>query len=340
MYSFKNDYSEGAHPRILEALSNTNMIQADGYGEDPFAEEARRLIKKEAEAPEADIHFLAGGTLTNLIALAAFMRPHEAVMAADTGHINTHETGSIEAIGHKILTRPNREGKITPQQVLDILEEHHFEHMVKPKVIYLSQPTEMGTLYSKEELTALNRLSRDKNLYLFVDGARLGSALASEANDISLAELYKLTDAFYFGGTKNGALLGEALVLKNPVVREDFRYLMKQKGGLTAKGRVLSLQFLTLFTDNLYLELAAHANRLAGKLQTRLEQLGYPMQFPSYTNQIFPILPQEVIQVMEKDFGFYRWEKIDENRWSVRLVCSWATKEEEVDRFLEKISKI
>ncbi|WP_028975250.1 threonine aldolase family protein [Spirochaeta cellobiosiphila] len=335
MYSFKNDYSEGAHPSILQALVDTNYVQAPGYGEDPYCEEAAQLLKKEAQTQEGDVHFIAGGTLTNLLVISSFLRPHEAVISADSGHIYTHETGAIEATGHKILTRAPRDGKIYPDQIEDIMEEHYFEHMVKPKLVYISQPTEMGTLYSRSELLDIHHYCQAKGLYLFVDGARLGSALASSHNDVTLKDLAEYSDAFYFGGTKNGALLGEALFLSHPGVREEFRYLIKQRGAMLAKGRIIGLQFLTLFQNNLYLELAEHANKMASKLQEQINQLGYSMQFTSYTNQIFPIFPLPVIEKMEKEFEFFRWEKIDDQNWSIRLVCSWATPKEEIDRFIE-----
>ncbi|MBI9102386.1 MAG: low specificity L-threonine aldolase [Spirochaetales bacterium] len=340
MYSFKNDYSEGAHPEILKALTETNLIQAEGYGEDRFSIEAASLIREACAAPDIDIHFVAGGTMANLVALSSFLRPHEAVISTLAGHIYVHETGAIEATGHKVLPVDSPDGKIRPAQVTAVLEEHHFEHMVKPKLVYISQPTENGTLYSKGEMTALRGLCDEEDLFLYVDGARLGSALASEANDISLPDLKRLSDAFYIGGTKNGALLGEALVICTDSLKKDFRYMLKQKGAMMAKGRVTAIQFLSLFKEDLYVKLGFHANRMAGKLQDRIVQLGYDVQFSSSTNQIFPVFPESVIQALERKFDFYRWCKYDAERWVVRLICSWATMDEHVNAFVDELKRL
>ncbi len=339
MYSFRNDYSDGVHPEILKALSETNNIQADGYGEDTFSLRAAELLKTRMGTNDVDIHFISGGTLTNLVAISAFLRPHEAVISAATGHIYVHETGAIEATGHKVLPVNTADGKLGPEMIREAVTEHHFEHMVKPGLVYISQPTEIGTLYSKAELSALRMVCDELNLILYADGARLGSALTSHSNDLKLGNYTELCDAFYIGGTKNGALAGEALVICNNNLKQDFRYHMKQKGALAAKGRVLGIQFLALFEDNLYLRLAVAANAAAMKLQSGIEALGYKMKFVSATNQIFPVLPEDIITELEKEFLFYRWEKEVNGSSAIRLVCSWSTDQAQVDNFISLLKK-
>lgn len=284
MFSFKNDYSEGAHPRILEALLKTNLEQAPGYGVDQYCQEAIKLIKQRVGRDDLDIHFISGGTQTNLISISAFLRPHEAVIAPATGHIAVHETGAIEATGHKIITMEGKDGKLRPNDVKKALEIHTDEHMVKPRLVYISNSSEVGTIYTKAELSALSKYCRDQGLILFMDGARLGSALASSQNDLSLRNIADFVDAFYLGGTKNGALLGEALVICNEVLQEDFRFHIKQKGALLAKGRLLGIQFRELFRDDLFFDLAEHANRLAQKIQVALCEAGYPFLLKSPSN--------------------------------------------------------
>ena len=334
MYSFRNDYSDGAHPLILKALQDSNDVQAEGYGEDQFSLKAADLIRKKIGSDDVDIHFITGGTLTNQVALSAFLRPHEAVISAHSGHIYVHETGAIETTGHKVIPVESADGKLYPEQVEAVVEEHHFEHMVKPRLVYISQPTENGTLYSENELKALSKTCRERDLLLYADGARLGSALASKNCSLKLADYRELCDAFYIGGTKNGALLGEALVICSSELKTDFRYHLKQKGALSAKGRVLGIQFLALFTDDLHTRLAAHANLMAEKLQEGIISAGYKMQFHSFTNQIFPVFPEKLIRRLEDKYLFYRWEKIDTGLSSVRLVCSWATEEKMIDEFI------
>ena len=339
MYSFKNDYSEGAHPRILNALLESNLVQADGYGEDQFSRKAVELLKEKMGRPDVDIHFLSGGTQTNLIALSAFLRPHEAAMAASTGHILGHETGAIEATGHKVLSIEAKNGKLTPSDVEKVLEGHPDEHMVKPKLVYISNSTEIGSIYNRSELIQLSDFCKKNQLFLYMDGARLGSALCSEGNDLQLSDLPGLVDAFYIGGTKNGALLGEALVICNDSLKEDFRYHMKQKGALLAKGRLLGTQFLELFRDNLFFELAAHANKMAATLRHEISKENIPFLTHSPSNQIFPILPNALITELEKKYLFHIWEKVDTDHSAIRLVTSWATKEEEVVAFIEDFKK-
>lgn len=340
MYSFKNDYSEGAHKSILEALLETNMIQETGYGEDSFTEKAKELIKEKLQNKEASIHLLSGGTQTNLIAISAFLRPHEAVISANTGHILVHETGAIEAIGHKIISVPSKDGKLVSEDIVNVLESHTDEHMVRPKLVYISNSTEIGTVYTKEELENLYNCCRENRLILFVDGARLGSALCAEGNELTLEDMGRFSDAFYIGGTKNGALFGEALVIINESLKEDFRFHIKQKGGLLAKGRALGLQFFKLFENDLYFDLAKHANQMSKILSDGIRELGYKFLIDSNSNQVFPILPNEIIKKLEKNYAFYIWEKFDEENSVIRLVTSWATPKEEVEVFVEELKKI
>ena len=325
MYSFKNDYSDGGHPLLIEALAETAVQVTEGYGEDEFCEQAASLIRKHCEAPGADVHFISGGTLTNLTAISSFLRPHEAVISAASGHIYVHETGSIEATGHKVFPVESPDGKIGTEQIRQVVIEHHFEHMVKPRLVYISQPTEIGTLYSREEMRELRRVCDELDLYLFIDGARMGSALSSADNDLDLPEIARLCDAFYIGGTKNGALFGEALVICNDGLKNEFRYLMKQRGAILAKGRLMGVQFKRLFEDGLFLKLAAHANLMASRLQQGITDAGYELLFKSPTNQIFPVFPAAVVEHLEEKYSFYRWETLEDGRIVIRLVCSWFT---------------
>lgn len=334
MYSFKNDYSEGAHPRILSALIETNMEQTEGYGKDHYSLQAIELLKQRIGRDDADIHFLSGGTQTNLTALSAFLRPHEAAIAANTGHILVHETGAIEATGHKVISVEVSDGKLKVEHIKAVVEAHTDEHMVKPKLVYISNPTEIGSIYKKSELQDISHFCKENNLYLYLDGARLGSALCSEENDIELPDLAILVDAFYIGGTKSGALIGEALVICRDVLKDDFRFHMKQKGALLAKGRILGLQFLELFRDDLYFDLAKHANKMAGLLKNEISSAGYQFLTQSPSNQIFPILPNWLIIKLQEKYSFYVWEKVDANNSAIRLVTSWATKENVVLEFI------
>lgn len=330
-HSFKNDYSEGAHPRVMEALLTSNLEQEEGYGLDRHSLNAVELIRELVRDTSAEVHLISGGTQTNLIAISSFLRPHEACITVETGHIATHETGAIEATGHKLLTAESEDGKLTPKLIQPILEEHHFEHMVLPRMVYISNPTELGTVYSHNELSRLSDFCREKGLYLYLDGARLGSALVLEETGLSFEKIYSLTDAFFVGGTKNGALIGEALVVKTKELQRDLRYLIKQRGALLAKGRIMGVQFEELFRDNLYLEIAAHANDMAQKIVTELTATGCRFLIDSPTNQIFPILSNEIIEKLSDHFDFYVWKKINENASAIRLVTSWATKSEHVD---------
>lgn len=337
MISFKNDYSEGAHPRLLNALLESNFEQADGYGEDGYTRKAVELLKQKIGRSDLDIHLLSGGTQTNLIAISAFLRPHEAVIAANTGHILVHETGAVEATGHKIISLEVGDGKLNASHIKAALEAHTDEHMVKPKLVYISNPTEIGTIYYKDELKQLSLFCRKNDLYLYMDGARLGSALCSEENNLELSDLTTLVDAFYIGGTKNGALMGEALVICRDELKEDFRFHMKQKGALLAKGRLLGIQFLELFRDNLYFDLAKHANKMAGLLRGEISKAGFRFLVDSPSNQIFPILPNQLMTELQKNYSFYVWSTVDADHSAIRLVTSWATKEEAVLAFIQEM---
>lgn len=339
MYSFKNDYSEGAHPSILAALSRINLEQDEGYGEDRYSKQAVRLIKEKLGREDVAVHFLTGGTQTNLTAISAFLRPHEAAVSASAGHINVHETGAIEATGHKVITVDSVDGKLTPADIQKVLAAHSDEHMVRPRLVYISDTTEIGTAYSKGELVKLKRFCETHRLFLYMDGARLGSALQVPGCDLRLTDLPELTDAFYIGGTKNGALIGEALVICREELKEDFRYMMKQKGAMLAKGRLIGIQFLELFRDDLYFELAKHANAMAGRLREAIEKAGFDFLTDSPSNQIFPILPKTIIAELQKTYAFYVWEDVDEERSAIRLVTSWATREEAVDEFIKDLKR-
>jgi len=335
-YNLKNDYSEGCHPNILQELAKTNLEQQNGYGDDDYSLQAKKLIKEKIKNQNVDIHFVTGGTQANLIVISSILKPHESVISADSGHINVHEAGSIEATGHKINTVLSSNGKITTEQIQAVLDEHIIiPHMVKPKLVYISNSTELGTIYKKQELEELYIFCKEKKLYLFLDGARIGSALSSPDNDLTLADVAKFTDVFYIGGTKNGALIGEAIVINNETIKEDFDFHLKQKGALVSKGRLLGIQFLTLFKDDLFFDLAKHANIMASKIAESIKQKGYSFLIEPASNQIFPILPNNLIDRLNKKYDFYVWKKIDEEKSAVRIITSWATQEGVVDEFVK-----
>ncbi|WP_050615132.1 threonine aldolase family protein [Bacillus testis] len=340
MYSFKNDYSEGAHPAILQKLMETNMLQEEGYGYDSFTERAVRLIREQMNKPDADVHLLMGGTQTNLTAISAFLKPWEAVIAAETGHIFVNEAGAIEATGHKVITVPGTEGKLTCDAIHPVVAQLTDEHTVEPKLIYISNPTEIGTIYSKQELKSLRDYCTEHGLYLYVDGARLASALSAKDNDVTISELASMVDAFYIGGTKSGAMFGEALVICHKDLKQGFRMNMKQKGAMLAKSRLLGIQFSELFSNHLMYDLAEHANAMAERLQKGIEEQGFSFLAHSTTNQVFPILPHAYIEKLQEQFLFYVWEKIDDTHSAVRLITSWATDVKQVDAFLETLKAI
>lgn len=341
MIRFNCDYSEGAHSSILEKLAQTNLEQTAGYGLDPYCEKAKKLIQDLCKAPQAQVHFLVGGTQTNMMLIAAALRPYQGALSPDSGHINVHESGAIEATGHKVLALPSKDGKITAEQVQEEYTKHYKdpdrEHMVQPKLVYISNPTEIGTIYSKAELTALSKVCRENNLYLYVDGARLGYGLTAKSNDLSLADMAELCDAFYIGGTKVGALFGEALVITNPALQEDFRYVIKQHGGMFAKGRLLGIQFLALLEDGTYFEIARHANELAEKIKQACIEKGYSFLTQSDTNQQFPILPNSVLEKLGSKYTYSVWQPMDETHSAVRFCTSWATKEEDVASLIKDL---
>ncbi|WP_409976344.1 threonine aldolase family protein [Xanthomonas cerealis] len=328
---FRNDYSEGAHPRLFAALAAASAEQNGGYGLDRHSARAAQMIRRECACAHAEVHLLVGGTQTNLAAIGAFLRPHQAVIAAACGHIATHETGAIEATGHKVLTVDAADGRLSPERIAPLLAEHGNEHMVQPRLLYVSNTTELGTIYRKRELQALRAFCDAHGLWLFLDGARIGSALTAEGNDLSLADVAALTDAFYIGGTKNGALLGEALVIVNPALQADFRYLLKQRGALLAKGMVLGAQFAALFEDGLFYELAAHANRMAARLREGLAAAGAQFASDSPTNQLFVTLPADAVEALAQRYDFERWQLLADGRWVIRFVTSWATQAVAVD---------
>lgn len=339
MYSFRNDYSEGAHPRILQALADCNLEQANGYGSDTVCREAADLIRARCAAPNADVHFVSGGTQANLLVIHAALRTFESVISADSGHINTHESGAIEATAHKVCPIPSPDGKLTAELIRRVYAEHSGELMVRPKMVYISNATETGSVYTKAELTALRAVCSELGLYLFLDGARLGSAMAALGGELTLADLAALTDAFTIGGTKNGALIGEAIVLVNPDLQPQFRWHLKQRGAMLAKGRLLGIQFRELLRDDLYFELAAHANAMAQRLREGVAALGYEIPVPSVSNLFFPVFPNDVMGKMQENYAFELDRPVDDEHTLIRLVTSWATPVEAVDAFLADLAK-
>ena len=344
MIYFTSDYTEGCHERILRRLTETNFEQTPGYGTDYHCQNAARYILNACDNEKAQVHFLVGGTQTNLTLIAAALRPHQGAVCAESGHIHVHETGAVEATGHKCLTLPSPDGKITAGQVAHLVRLHRIdesmEHTVQPKLVYISNPTEYGTIYSLSELEALSRVCRENGLYLFLDGARLGYGLRCRENDVTLRDLARLCDAFYIGGTKVGALFGEALVLTNAALNEDFRYLIKQRGGMLAKGRLLGIQFETLFEDGLYWEISDHALAMAELLRTALTEAGLSFQVDSPTNQLFPIVPDCLLEKIREKYAVTYMNRVDEHRSCIRLCTSWATREEDVRAFCEDLKKM
>lgn len=343
MIRFESDYTQGAVPEILDALIKTNMEQTPGYGEDKYCLSAADKIRKELKCDSAAVHFLVGGTQTNFTFIASCLRPHEGVISASTGHINVHETGAVEATGHKILPIESFDGKIKAEDIEAMVVAHEndasFEHITKPKMVYISMPTENGTIYSKAELEAIYEVCKKKNLILYIDGARLGYAMMCKENDVAFSDLPNLCDAFYIGGTKVGALFGEALVIVNEKYKEDFRYIEKQKGAMLAKGRLLGLQFDTLFTDGLYFKVSAHAMKLADRIRAALKEKGIRVYYNSPTNQLFPMLTDEQMNKLKNDFSFCYWCK-NGDLHVVRFCTSWATQEGDVDTLIDAINAL
>lgn len=344
MIRFNCDYSEGAHPSILEKLVQTNLEQTAGYGADPYCRQAAALIKNLCQAPQAEVHFLCGGTQTNLTVIKACLRPYQCVISADSGHINVHEAGAIEATGHRIVTLPATDGKISAQQIAAVCKAHwqddNPEFAPQPKLVYISFPTEIGTLYTKEELSAIRRVCDENNLFLFMDGARLGYGLTAPGNDLTLADIAACCDVFYIGGTKIGALLGEAVVITNPKLQKDFRYFMKQRGGILAKGRILGIQFISLFENGLYFDLAKHANKMALEIQKACEKAGLKKWVSSPTNQQFFVVPNDVLAELETVYTFAHTCYLNKHETVVRICTSWATRPEDVAQLTADILRL
>jgi threonine aldolase len=341
MYAFKNDYSEGAHPAILQRLLHTNAIQQAGYGEDDYSLDAKALIRMRIGQPDAVVHFISGGTQTNRIAIAALLRPHEAVISAQTGHIATNEAGAIEATGHKVITVAGVDGKLSPEGIESALRSRALApHVVKPRLVYLSNATELGTIYTRSELEAIAAVCTANNLLLYLDGARLGHALTADANDLTLEDVARLTDVFYIGATKNGGLLGEALVFTVPELAVDFAYLLKQNGALLAKGRILGIQFESLFRNDLYFTLARQANDAARYLTEAFIRKGISFWVPPATNQLFPILSNRQIEALSERYSFYVWNEIDATQAAIRLITSWATPEAVLHAFVNDLEHL
>ncbi len=336
MLFFENDYSEGAHEKVLQRLAETNMEQLPGYGADDYCQSAKEKIRRACGCPEADICFLVGGTQTNQTVISALLKPYEGVIAAETGHVSSHEAGAIEAAGHKVLTLPQEEGKISAETLEVYLrafyEDGNHEHMVFPGMLYVSHPTEYGTLYTKGELAELSAICSEYHIPLYLDGARLGYGLAAAGTDVMLKDVAEYCDVFYIGGTKVGALCGEAVVFTKGNMPPHFMTMVKQRGALLAKGRLLGVQFDALFTDDLYLKISRNAIRTAGALKKVFREKGYEFYLESPTNQIFVILENERMKELGQEVAFSFWEKKDDCHTVVRFATSWATRMEDIEK--------
>ncbi|GEQ05059.1 low specificity L-threonine aldolase [Staphylococcus gallinarum] len=334
MISFENDYLEGAHEKVLARLIETNMVQESGYGTDSYTKQAQERIKEVIGLPTAEVQLLTGGTQTNQIVIDTMLEPYQGVLAADTGHISTHEAGAIEFTGKKVLTLPSSNGKLSAESVKDYIEvfynDANHDHMVFPGMVYISFPTEYGTLYSKQELEQLSAVCKAYQIPLFIDGARLGYGLASDYSDVTIADIAQLSDVFYIGGTKIGALCGEAVVFTSNNMPKHFVTRIKQHGALLAKGRLLGVQFLELFTDNLYFEISQHAIKMAQKLRTSFVNKGYQLYIDSSTNQQFFIVHNDKLKELQTKIKFSIWEQYDATHTIIRFVTSWATTEENI----------
>lgn len=341
MYQFQCDYNEGAHPRIMERLLQTNLEQTVGYGEDHYCSAAREAIRKTIVRPDADVHFLVGGTQANATVISAILRPYQGVLCASTGHINVHETGAIEHGGHKVLAMDVENGLLAAEQIRTAMQLHLAEdgpeHTVQPGMVYISFSSELGTVYSLRQLREISAACREYGLPLFIDGARMGYGLASEGCDVTLQDIAELADVFYLGGTKQGALFGEAVVILNETLKKDFRYYIKQNGGMLAKGRLLGIQFLTLFEDRLYFEVSQHAVNQALRIRDAFKAKGFEMLVQSPSNQQFPILDNETLRRLSEKFLFSVWQKVDDEHIAVRFCTSWATRPEAVDALLAEL---
>ena len=335
MLSFENDYSCAATPEIIARLAETATNQYPGYGTDDVCESAKAKIREACACPDAEIFFLVGGTQTNQVVIDAITPPYAGVVAATTGHVNVHEAGAIEFTGHKVLTLPHHDGKIDADELDEycatFYADGNYTHMVFPGCVYISQATEYGTLYTLAELEAIRKVCTKYDMPLFIDGARLGYALTATGNDVTIEDIARLADVFYIGGTKVGAMFGEAVVIMNPALKKDFRFIMKQRGGRMAKGRLLGIQFDALFTDDLYFKISRHADEMAYQIRDIFVSAGYPLLFDSPTNQQYPIMPDDELAELGKSFGYEYWERVDETHSGVRFCASWATTQEHVD---------
>lgn len=342
MFRFECDYATGAHPKVLEKLVATNLEECPGYGVDDHCDRARAMLKELCQAPDADVHFLVGGTQANTTVIAAALRPHQGVVCAHSGHIAVHESGAIESTGHKVLTVPSDDGKITGAQIADFCQAHYddptAEHTVQPAMVYISHPTELGTVYTREELASIREACDQYNLTLFVDGARLVYGLA--ASDLTLPDLARLTDVFYLGGTKAGTLFGEAVVITQPALKRDFRYLIKQRGGMLAKGRLLGVQFEALLENGLHLDIGRKAVEQALRLQKAFLDKGWSLLIQSPTNQQFPIIPNRDLAVLDQNYVSCFQCKVDETHTAVRFCTGWSTQDEAIDALIRDIEAL
>lgn len=338
MLSFESDYTEGAHPDILRRLIETNLIQQPGYGSDMWCVSAKEKIRAAVGYPDADVHLLTGGTQTNMIVIDALLGACEGVICADTGHIQCHEAGAVESCGRKILTLPHEQGKITASSLKNYLQKFYndssYTHMVYPGMVYISHPTEYGTLYSLSELHALSDVCKQYDIPLFMDGARLGYGLMSRGTDVTLKDIANLCDVFYIGGTKVGALCGEAVVFPRHAAPKHFFTFIKQHGALLAKGRLLGIQFDTLFSNDLYFHISRHAIEMADRIRDALALKGYEFYIPTVTNQIFVVLDDVQLKSLEGSVSYSVWEHLDDGRTVVRFASSWATTEENVNALI------
>ncbi len=344
MLHFECDYLEGCHENIMHALIESNTEQTSGYGEDEFCARAKKLILDECKKDGAVVHFLVGGTQTNMTVIASLLKPYQGVLSAESGHINVHETGAIESTGHKVLALPGNHGKISASQVRAAMEGHKMdaahEHIVQPGMVYISNPTECGTIYNRKELQELRSVCKEYDLPLFMDGARLGYALTAKDNDLTLEEIAACCDVFYIGGTKTGALFGEAVVITDKKYQKDFRYYIKQKGGMLAKGRLLGIQFETLFTDGLYLKIAGEAINKAELIKKILEEKGCQFLYPPQSNQLFPFIPDRWLQILQKNFVFEPWGVKKDDTTAVRICTSALTSQKNFDALCTALNEL
>ena len=340
MYDFLNDYNQTVHPDLLKEFIDINNKKLSGYGLDDCCNDAINHIREILKSPNADIHFMAGGTMTNLTVISHILKPYQAVIAAETGHINVHETGAIEATGHKVVTVKTKDGKLTPELIKPVLDYHCDEHMVQPKLVYISNTTELGTIYSKQELQNLYQFCQKNHLYLYLDGARLAMALAAKDNDITFPDLAQYTDAFYIGGTKVGAFAGEALVFNNHNINHDFRFNMKQKGAILAKSWIIAIQFKALMQNNLYLSLGKHSNSMAEKLTTLFEKAGFTFAAKPQTNQLFVKLPNQLAQKILSVYAVDNLGQSGPEHICLRFCTSWSTQEAEIENFAKQLTTL